>query len=112
MRLRPILTAALAAALLALTGCAGTENPPAATATTAVEPAPQLTADDLAEHTKQTFDVTWALASETDRDTYCNSVALLGPNAAADEMAQGAGYSDDLDWLLMARYLEAECNTR
>lgn len=109
--MRPLILPILAtAALLALTGCS-TESLPADQQAT-IEPTPGLTPDDLADHTQQTFNITWAVTSEADRDAYCTSVALLGPDAAADEMAQGAGYDDSLDWNQMAELLQAECALR
>lgn len=113
MRLRPILAAAIATLALTVTGCAGTEDTPTSgTRTAAVQPAPTVTPDDLAEHTRQTFDVTWAMASETERDTYCTSIALLGPDQAADRMAEGAGYDDSLDWPLTAQLMQTACADR
>jgi hypothetical protein len=108
MRLRPILTAALLA--LTLTACGSTEDTRPSTST--VEPAPGLTPDDLADHTRDTFTLTWATATETDKDTYCASVNLLGPDQAADEMRNGADGNTGLDWPLMAELLQAECALR
>lgn len=108
--MRRLIPTLLAAAVLALTGCSSESLP--ATQQPVIEPAPGLTPDDLTDHTQQTFNITWAVTSEADRDAYCTSVALLGPDAAADEMAQGAGYDDSLDWNQMAELLQAECALR
>ncbi|MEU3161806.1 hypothetical protein ABZ753_31040 [Streptomyces griseoincarnatus] len=109
MNTRHLLTA-ITAGLLTLTACTTTDQTSNPSETTVVEPV--RTPDDLAQHTRQTFDLTWGLASETERDTYCTSLALLGPDRAADEMAQGGGFSDDLDWDLMVELMQTECDNR
>ncbi|MFG3276214.1 hypothetical protein [Streptomyces luteogriseus] len=110
MRLRLILPA-IAAAALALTACSSSEPPdPADTVTVTAEPT--TTPDDLADHTRQTFQLTWAGATETERDTYCTSLALLGPEQAATEMANGGGHDYSLDWPLMTELMQDECATR
>ena len=70
------------------------------------------TATNHTDHTRDTFQLTWAITGEPERDMYCASVALLGADAAADEMRAGAGYDDSLDWTVMAELLEAECAAR
>jgi hypothetical protein len=110
MRLRHILPA-IATAALALTACSSPEQPdPVETVT--VTPEPTVTPDDLADHTRQTFQLTWAGVTETERDTYCTSLTLLGPEQAANKMAAGGGYDYSLDWPLMTELLQAECATR
>lgn len=110
MRLRLILP--LAAVGLALTACSSEQQTPDPADTVALQPEPTTTADDLDGHTRQTFEITWAMASETQRDTYCTSLTLLGPDQAADEMAAGGGYDDSLDWPLMTELMQAECVKR
>lgn len=106
MRLRLVLPT-LAAAMFALTACGSSSAP-----TPAVDinqPAPSLTPDD---QTGLVFDITWAQASETDRDDLCTALAIYGPDFAADEMQNGAGGSTDLDWDRMAELLGNECDAR
>ncbi|NUO42399.1 MAG: hypothetical protein HOV82_10205 [Streptomyces sp.] len=109
MRLRHILPAI--AAGLALTACSNSEQPtPVETVT--VTPEPTVTPDDLADHTRQTFQLTWAGVTETERRTYCASLATLGPEQAAVEMANGGGYDYSLNWPLMTELMQAECAKR
>jgi len=109
---RTTLTAILTTAVLTLTGCGSTETTPEYSRTTTVAPKPDLTPDDLTGHTRDTFELTWAISGEPERDMYCASVALLGPDAAAEEMRVGAGYDDSLNWTVMAELLQAECARR
>lgn len=102
MRLRHLL--ALAATAAALTACTTSQTTPEQTTTTIDT--------GLAAHTRDTFQVTWTLTPEADRDVYCDSVTLLGPQGAADQMAAGADYSTELDWTLMAELLQDECALR
>ncbi|MEV0015421.1 hypothetical protein [Streptomyces tendae] len=101
-------TLALAAGL-ALTACGATGQPGTPDpAPAVVEPA----RDSLDQHTRQTFDLTWGMASETQRTTYCSSLAVLGPERSAAEMAAGGGFDDSLDWDLMVELMQAECDAR
>lgn len=109
MKLRTTLTSIAATVLLGLTGCS-TEATPASTTTVDTEPAPAAADGDSL--TRETFDLTWSLASETERDAYCMSVAILPSDQAAAEMRAGAGYSDELNWPLMVELMEAECALR
>lgn len=109
MKLRTTITALTAAILLGLTACT-TDAPPTGTTTVDTEPAPAAPAVDSL--TRDTFDLTWSLASEAERDAYCTSVAILPSDQAAEEMQRGAGGSDELDWLLMVELMEAECALR
>jgi hypothetical protein len=113
MRLRRILPL-LAAACLALTACTDSseQQTPDPTDTVAVQPEPTVTPDDLAGHTRQTFKITWAIASEAERQMYCDSVTLLSPDQAAASMRNGASGDDSLDWPLMVELLEDECALR
>jgi hypothetical protein len=111
MRLRHILPL-LAAACLALTACNSDQQTPDPTDTVAVQPEPSLTPDDLAGHTRQTFEITWAIATEAERQTYCDSVTLLTPQQAAAHMRNGASGDDSLDWPLMVELLQDECALR
>ncbi|CAL9350287.1 hypothetical protein SUDANB1_00446 [Streptomyces sp. enrichment culture] len=109
MRLRLILPAV--AAGLALTACTSSgEQAPDPADTVAVQPT--TTADDLDGHTRQTFEITWAMASDAQRQTYCDSVTLLTPDQAAASMRNGASGDDSLDWPLMVELLEDECALR
>jgi hypothetical protein len=110
MRLRLILPA-IAAVALGLTACSSEETP-APTSTVTVTPGPTTTADDLAGHTRQTFEITWATATEADRQTYCDSLTLLSPDQAAVSMRNGAHGDDSLDWPLMVELLQDECALR
>jgi hypothetical protein len=111
MRLRHILPL-LAATGLVLTACSSPDHAPDPTSTTTVTPEPTTTADDLAGHTRQTFEITWAIATEAERQTYCDSVTLLTPQQAAAHMRNGASGDDSLDWPLMVELLEDECALR
>ncbi|MFI8865326.1 hypothetical protein ACIGNW_00185 [Streptomyces sp. NPDC053707] len=102
-------TAAIAAGLL-LTACSTPDTtsrpaPAAAAPAAAAEP-------DLAAHTRQVFDITWAGSSTDQQTQLCNGLTLLGRDGAQEEMAKGAGYTTDLDWDLMTDLLEAECDNR
>ncbi|MEU3851744.1 hypothetical protein [Streptomyces sp. NPDC029554] len=110
MRLRhalPLLTS-----LFALTACGNAEHTPDPTDTVAVQPQPTTTTGDLDGHTRQTFEITWAIATETERQAYCDSVTLLTPDQAAASMRNGADGDDSLDWPLMVQLLEDECALR
>ena len=109
MRLRLILPL-LATTALALTACTSEQQTPDPTDTVAIQPT--TTPDDLADHTRQTFELTWAGVTETERDTYCTSLTLLGPEQAATEMANGGGHDYSLDWPLMTELMQAECAKR
>lgn len=105
--MRRLHIALLAAATLALIACDSEHTPDPADTIAIEQPATNLT-----DHTRDTFQLTWAITGEPERDMYCASVALLGADAAADEMRAGAGYDDSLDWTVMAELLEAECAAR
>lgn len=109
MRLR-LLLPTLTAGLLALTACGSETTPPADA--TVTEPAPGLTPDDTDDLTDLTFQITWAQASEPEKDDLCTSLTLLGPEWAADEMQAGADSSTDLDWDRMTELLGDECALR
>lgn len=110
MRLRLILP--LAVAGLALTACTNSsdEHTPGPADTVAIQP--ERTPDDLAGHTRQTFEITWAIATEPERQTYCDSLTLLTPDQAAASMRNGAAGDDSLDWPLMVELLQDECALR
>ena len=101
-------TAAILAALC-LTACSVPE-----TTTPRPAPAAPAAAADTGKqaHTRQTFAVTWAGISEPERTALCDSLLLLGPDRAADEMGAGADHSTELDWDLMVDLLTPECATR
>jgi hypothetical protein len=111
MRLRHILPL-LAATGLVLTACSSPEHAPDPASITTVTPEPTTTADDLDGHTRQTFEITWAIASEADRQMYCDSATLLTPDQAAASMRNGAGGDESLDWPLMVELLQDECALR
>lgn len=109
MKIAHLLTATTIS-LLALTACTSTEPANVPDDPALVEPI--RTPDDLAQHTRDTFAITWGMASEPERDTYCTSLAILGPDRAATEMAAGGGFSDGLDWDLMVELMQTECDNR
>ncbi|MFE7754301.1 hypothetical protein [Streptomyces sp. NPDC057429] len=95
-------------AALLLTAC-GTSD-----ATTRPAPAAAAAAADTdkQELTRQAFGLTWDTVSETERTNLCDSLIILGPDRAAEEMGAGAAGSSDLDWTLMVELLIAECDNR
>lgn len=109
MRLR-LIVPTLAAAVLALTACgSSTPAPEKAAGARSSQPSPGLTPDD---QTELVFNITWAQASETDKDDLCTALAMYGPDFAADEMQNGAGDSTDLNWDRMAELLGNQCDAR
>ncbi|MFD4257739.1 hypothetical protein ACFWR9_08905 [Streptomyces sp. NPDC058534] len=111
MKLRTLL-AAVALGLATVTGCATTDEParlPVDTIADQPQPEPAVEPD---QHTRNTFNLTWAGASEAERNAYCMSVAVLPEDEAAAEMQRGAGGSTDLDWPLMVELLRLECAGR
>ncbi|WP_405391079.1 hypothetical protein OG596_26425 [Streptomyces sp. NBC_01102] len=100
-------TTILAALLLTACGTPDTTTRPAPAAA-----APAAADTDKQELTRQAFGLTWGAVSETERTNLCDSLILLGPDRAAEEMGSGAAGSSDLDWDLMVELLIAKCDNR
>jgi hypothetical protein len=96
------------ALLLGLTTACTTTEPPKTPRTTTVEPTPNPTPHDT---TDLVVDLTWNQQTETEKDTLCDGINLLGTEWAADEMQAGAG-DDSLDWDRAAVLVEAKCALR
>ncbi len=121
MKIRHHLLAAAAAVLgvLTVTGCSTDPTSPSTSADTRptltpedVDPIEAEPTPDLDDHTRTTFVLTWAGASEAERNSYCMSVLLLPPEQAAASMQRGAGGDTSLDWDLMVQLLKQECASR
>lgn len=112
MRLRLILP--LAAAVFGLTACSTSTDPKpeatpaAAITTTAPEPTPADTSDDM---TQLVVDLSWAQQTEDDKDAMCLGIALGGPEWAAEQMRTGAG-DESVDWDRAAELITDKCANR
>ncbi|MFB6787669.1 hypothetical protein ACFCWT_13435 [Streptomyces olivaceus] len=121
MKLRAMIAAVCTVGALTLTACTTTQ-PTDPMVDNLVDPSPikpqPTPADDTAPtagteaDTRDAFALTWAIATEPQRDAYCTSVTMLPPDRAAAEMQAGAGGSADLDWDLMVDLLKTECASR
>ncbi|MCM8555367.1 hypothetical protein [Streptomyces sp. STCH 565 A] len=116
MKLRAMIAAIATVGVLTLTACTTTEpssDPVADTIADQPAPDPQPAPETgIDADTRDAFTLTWAIATEPQRDAYCTSVAILPPDLAAAEMQAGAGGSTDLDWMLMVDLLKTECASR
>jgi ABC-type glycerol-3-phosphate transport system substrate-binding protein len=114
LRLRHLLAAIAVTAVLTACGSAPAADTSSDTPTAASPAADAGESDAEAPSTDMTeaiVDLTWDQTSETDKQSMCAGIALLGTDWAAEQLQQGGG-DDSLDWDRAAVLIEGKCETR
>lgn len=109
MRLRHTAAVVLTAAALALTAACSSDTGSTPSAPVTVTATPALTPDDT---TDAAIDAAWAQQTEDDKAAMCYGIALMGPEWAAEQLADGSSNSAGLDWDRAAVLIQAKCADR
>lgn len=72
--------------------------------------APATVAPAADDFTRETFEITWGMTSESDKDVMCGGLAMFGHDWAVRNLEAGGGLDSDLNWDAMADMVQEKCD--